>query len=110
MAAFQPPPDIRSEPGKAAGLAAVVAGTLVAVAVAALFLVLIGASRIGRLTPPEHYRAVANPEQTRTSAIPCLWPAVLVLVFPGGTTCQPSSRPALEGFALTTTSPMERKR
>ena len=56
MAAFQPAPDARSQPGKAAGLAAVVLGTLVAVAIAALFLVLIGASRTGRLAPPEHPR------------------------------------------------------
>jgi hypothetical protein len=83
MAPGPPPQPTRSQRSTAPGLGAVALGTLVAVAVAALFLVLIGASRIGRLTPPEHYRAVANPEQTSNSAIPCLWPAVLVLVFPG---------------------------
>src|SRR5436309_3528500 len=108
MAACQPPSDARSQPGKAAGLGAVALGTLVAVAVAALFLVLIGASRTGRLTPPEHYRAVANAGQTRNPAIPCPWPAGPVLVLPQGTTRQPSSRPALEAFALPTTSPTER--
>ena len=110
MAALQPAPDVRSQPGTAAGLAAVVLGTLVAVAVAALFLALVGASRRGHLTPPEHYRAVANPGQTRNPAIPRQWPAAPVLVFPRGTTRQPRSRPALEGFALTTTSPTERRR
>lgn len=74
MAAFQPAPDARSQLGKAAGLAAVVLATLVAVAVAALFLVLVGASRRGRLTPPEHYRAVANPGQTATRRSRALGP------------------------------------
>jgi hypothetical protein len=68
MAAIQRAPDARSQPGKEAGLGAVVIGTLVAIAVAALFLVLIGASRTGRLTPPEHYHAVANPGQTSNPA------------------------------------------
>jgi hypothetical protein len=105
MAAFQPAPDARSRPGNAAGLGAVVLGMLVAIAVAALFLVLIGASRGGRLGPPEHYRAIANHGQTRNQAISCPWPAAPVLVIPRGTTGQPSSCPALAGFAFTTTSP-----
>jgi hypothetical protein len=84
MAAFQLAPDARSQPGKAAELAAVALGTLVVVAEAALFLVLIGASRTGCVTPPEHYRAVANPGQTRNLAVPCPWTAALVLVFSPG--------------------------
>src|SRR5947209_7113451 len=110
MAPGPPPQATRSQPSTAAGLGSVALGTLVAVAVAALFLVLIGASRGDRLTPPEHYRAVANPGQTRYPAIPRPWPATPGFAFPQGTTRQPGSRPALEGFALTTTSPTERKR
>jgi hypothetical protein len=110
MATFQPAPDARNQPGNGAGLGAVVLGTLVAIAVAALFLALIGASRGGRLARPEHDRAIANPGQTRNPTISCPWPAARVLVIPSGTTRQPSSCPALAGFASTTTSPTERKR
>ena len=95
MAASQPAPDARSQPGNAAGLAAVVLATLVAVAMAALLLVLIGASRRGRLTPPEHDRAPANPGQTRNPAIPSPRPAAPVLVFSRGTTRQRGSVPLL---------------
>jgi hypothetical protein len=110
MAPVPPPQATRSQSSTAAGFGAVALGALIAVGVAALFLVLIGANRTGRLTPPEHYRAVANPGQTRNPAIPCPWPAAPMLAFPRGTIRQPSPRPALEGFALTTTSPTERKR
>jgi hypothetical protein len=50
MTAIPPPPDAGAN-RKAAGIGAVALGTLVAVGVAALFLVLIGTSRSGRPVP-----------------------------------------------------------
>jgi hypothetical protein len=61
MAALRPPLDSRSPSGRAAGIGATALGALVAVGVATLFLVLIGAYRADRLAPPACDR---GPRQT----------------------------------------------
>jgi hypothetical protein len=69
MAALPPPLDSRSQPGRAAGIGAAAFGTAVALAVAALFLLLIGAHRSG-WTAGEEYPAGAHP--TEIQAMPVI--------------------------------------
>src|SRR5947209_17033514 len=89
MTHVPPPQATGRQSSTAAGLGGLALGALVAVAVAALFLGLVGTSRRGRLTPPEHHRAVANPGLRRNPAIPSPSPAAPVLVLAPCTTRQP---------------------
>lgn len=63
MARTPPQPDAASQIGKAAGIGGVALGALVALAVAALFLVQIGGNRSGWPGARESYRTRANPSQ-----------------------------------------------
>ena len=57
MTPVPPPPHVTGQLGRAAGIGAVVLAVFVAIAVAGLFLVLIGAQRSDRPAAPEHYLA-----------------------------------------------------
>ena len=76
MTPVSPPPHVTGQLGRAAGIGAVVLAVFVAIAVAGLFLVLIGAQRSDRPAAPEHHRAPpalstpSNPGQRRGSRPP----------------------------------------
>jgi hypothetical protein len=66
---------VTGQRGRVAGIGAVALAVFVAIAVAGLFLVLIGARRSDRPAAPEHYRP-ASPEHTeQPGATPWLSPA-----------------------------------
>ena len=62
------PRDATSQPGRAAGIGAVALAVLVAIAVAGLFLVLIGADRSDRLVAPSSDVAHAQLAKTQAPA------------------------------------------
>ena len=64
MPAASPPPDATGQLGRAAGIGAVALAVLVAIAVAGLFLVLIGVQRSDRPPAPGALRVPASSQHT----------------------------------------------
>jgi hypothetical protein len=99
MAALPPPLYSRSQSGRAAGIAAVALGALVAIAVAAVFLLLTGAGRIGWPDAREGYRTGANPGQLQAApAVSPFSPPVASQAIPIRAPHTPKPQPPARGI------------